>query len=42
MKKKKAGLKMALPLELNGRDVPSDWMCPECGVSKAEFEMVEF
>jgi rubredoxin len=23
-------------------DVPSDWMCPECGVSKAEFDMVEF
>jgi len=23
-------------------DVPNDWTCPECGVSKAEFEMVEF
>ncbi len=23
-------------------DVPADWMCPECGVSKAEFDMVEF
>lgn len=23
-------------------DVPDDWMCPECGVSKAEFDMVEF
>jgi rubredoxin-NAD+ reductase len=23
-------------------DVPSDWLCPECGVSKAEFDMVEF
>jgi rubredoxin len=22
-------------------DVPADWMCPECGVGKAEFEMVE-
>ena len=21
--------------------VPEDWMCPECGASKAEFEMVE-
>ena len=23
-------------------DVPADWKCPECGASKAEFEMVEF
>jgi rubredoxin len=23
-------------------DVPDGWNCPECGVSKAEFEMVEF
>lgn len=23
-------------------DVPADWHCPECGVTKAEFEMVEF
>lgn len=23
-------------------DVPDDWMCPECGVSKSEFDMVEF
>lgn len=22
-------------------DVPEDWACPECGVSKADFEMVE-
>jgi len=22
-------------------DVPDDWECPECGVSKADFEMVE-
>ena len=22
-------------------DVPSEWACPECGVSKADFEMVE-
>ena len=21
--------------------VPEDWACPECGVSKADFEMVE-
>lgn len=23
-------------------DVPADWACPECGASKAMFEMVEF
>ena len=23
-------------------DVPSDWTCPECGVGKADFEMVVF
>ena len=22
-------------------DVPSSWTCPDCGVSKDEFEMVE-
>jgi rubredoxin len=22
-------------------DVPADWACPDCGVSKADFEMVE-
>jgi len=22
-------------------DVPDSWACPECGVSKADFEMVE-
>jgi rubredoxin len=22
-------------------DVPADWTCPECGASKADFEMVE-
>ena len=23
-------------------DVPADWTCPECGVGKADFEMVVF
>ena len=23
-------------------DIPADWKCPDCGASKAEFEMVEF
>ena len=22
-------------------DVPADWMCPDCGVSRADFEMIE-
>jgi rubredoxin len=22
-------------------DIPEDWACPECGVSKADFEMLE-
>jgi rubredoxin len=22
-------------------DVPRDWACPECGVSKSDFEVVE-
>jgi rubredoxin len=22
--------------------IPEDWQCPECGVGKADFEMVEF
>lgn len=23
-------------------DVPDDWVCPECRVGKADFEMIEF
>ncbi len=23
-------------------EVPADWTCPECGVAKADFQMVEF
>lgn len=22
-------------------DIPEDWSCPECGVAKSEFEMIE-
>src|SRR5210317_1929050 len=22
-------------------DVPEDWLCPDCGVGKADFEMIE-
>ena len=23
------------------QDVPGDWSCPDCGVAKSDFEMVE-
>ncbi len=23
-------------------DVPDNWACPDCGVSKIDFEMIEF
>jgi rubredoxin len=23
-------------------DIPAGWSCPDCGVAKADFEMVEF
>ena len=22
-------------------DIPDDWCCPECGMAKADFEMIE-
>lgn len=22
------------------KDIPEDWACPECGIAKADFEMV--
>ncbi len=22
-------------------DIPADWECPDCGVAKADFEMIE-
>lgn len=31
------GIKPGTPLA----DIPNDWACPDCGVSKAEFEMIE-
>lgn len=31
-----------IPAGTRWEDVPTDWACPECGVTKAEFEMVEF
>ncbi|HLD67092.1 MAG TPA: rubredoxin [Pseudomonas sp.] len=23
------------------QDVPEDWLCPDCGVAKMDFEMIE-
>jgi rubredoxin len=23
------------------KDIPEDWACPDCGVAKADFEMIE-
>ncbi len=23
------------------KDIPEDWLCPDCGAMKADFEMVE-
>ena len=31
-----------IPAGTPWEDVPAEWLCPECGASKAEFEMVEF
>ncbi len=30
-----------LKLITRWEDIPADWACPECGVGKADFEMVE-
>ena len=30
-----------IPANTAWKDVPDDWMCPECGVGKADFDMVE-
>jgi rubredoxin len=30
-----------LPPGTRWEDVPDDWMCPECGAMKSEFDMVE-
>ena len=31
-----------IPAGTSWDDIPANWKCPECGASKAEFEMVEF
>ncbi len=30
-----------IPAGTAWEDVPDDWVCPDCGVSKDDFEMVE-
>ncbi|HRJ54017.1 MAG TPA: rubredoxin [Candidatus Thiothrix moscowensis] len=30
-----------IPPETRWEDVPDDWRCPECGVTKDNFEMME-
>ena len=30
-----------IPAGTRWEDVPDDWLCPECGVGKEEFEWVE-
>lgn len=30
-----------IPAGTKWEDVPDDWICPDCGVGKNEFEMVE-
>ena len=32
-----AGINPGIPFE----DLPSDWVCPVCGVSKEDFELIE-
>jgi len=31
-----------IPAGTPWEEVPEDWTCPECGVGKKDFEMVEF
>ena len=30
-----------IPAGTSWEDIPDDWMCPECGVGKEDFEMIE-
>ena len=30
-----------IPAGTRWTDVPDDWICPDCGVSKADFDMQE-
>lgn len=30
-----------IPAGTAWEDIPEDWMCPDCGVGKSDFEMVQ-
>jgi len=30
-----------IPVGTAWEDIPDDWQCPDCGVSKEDFEMIE-
>jgi len=30
-----------IPAGTRWEDVPEDWLCPECGVGKADFELIK-
>ena len=30
-----------IPAGTSWNDIPDDWACPECGVGKEDFEMIE-
>ena len=30
-----------IPAGTRWEDVPEDWLCPDCGVGKMDFEMIE-
>ena len=29
-----------IPAGMRWEDIPADWACPDCGVAKADFEMI--
>ena len=41
MTRQKGGL-MRIPPGTKWEDVPVDWVCPDCGVGKEDFDMVPF
>ncbi|MDP1681605.1 MAG: rubredoxin [Burkholderiales bacterium] len=30
-----------IPAGTRWEDIPADWACPDCGVAKADFEMIQ-
>ncbi len=31
-----------IPAGTRWEDIPADWVCPDCGVGKIDFEMIEY